>query len=83
MGSGRGGMGSPEKHKKLEDDIRQLKFEHSQQIDKLNGDLLDFKTREAEARRIAEVESKKHFDLLREFEVLREGKQVNDKSIIL
>ena len=76
MGSARGVMGTPEKNKKLEDDIRQIKIEHSHQIDKLNFDILDLKTKEAEARRIAEVESKKHFDLLREFEVLKEGKQV-------
>jgi len=72
----KGGLGSPEKHRKLEDDLRSVRMEYSIQIDKLNNELLELKQREMDARRIAEIESKKHFDLLREFESLKESKQV-------
>jgi len=75
-GPTRPGTASPEKHRRLEDDIRQLKLEHGQQIDRLNFEILELRGLEMEARRIAEIESKKHFDLLREYESLKDSKQV-------
>lgn len=76
MGHITGKPGTPDKNKRLEDDIRQLKLEHNQQIDKLNFEIVELRQREIEARRVAEIESKKYSELSKDFEALKEIKQV-------
>jgi len=71
----RGGLFSPEKSKRSEEDIRKLKLEHNQQVEQMTQEIMNLKQRENEAHRILELESKKYAELLRENTLLKEENQ--------
>jgi len=71
----RGGLFSPEKSRRSEEDIRKLKLEHNQQVEQMTQEIMNLKQRENEAHRILELESKKYAELLRENTLLKEENQ--------
>ena len=77
MGQLKNGLLSPDKQRKHEEELMQLKMEQNQQVERFNFEMLESNRRETEVKTALQFETKKYQDLLKDHEALKDSKQVH------